>query len=63
MYQYNRVLNFLKHKNKQLQLVDEIFKRLDSSRKSSKVNLGQIQSILCMSSKKVDSLVVESFVV
>lgn len=46
MYEYNRVLNFIKRKNRQLEVVDEIYKRLDSSRKSSKVNLGQIQSML-----------------
>jgi hypothetical protein len=43
---YNRILDFIKRKNNQLDLVYEIYKRIDSSRKSSKVNLGQIQSML-----------------
>ena len=51
---FTRFKKFLRKKNSQAKLVEDIYKRLDSSRKSVKVNLGQIQA--SMNNQKLNIL-------
>jgi len=51
-----RFLNFLRRKNKQIEFIESVCKRIDSGMKSPKVNLGQIQSVLNNQKKYIENL-------